>query len=81
MTREEFEIWKRKWYNTVPRCTDFVCCHEMTSCGIERQCGDCTIYPTWKFFREGGREHFTCTDVGCIDCLRNHDCNRRRYDR
>jgi len=79
MTQEDFQKWKRRWYKTVPRCADFVCCHELTSCAVELQCGE-TIYPTWTFYREEGREHFTCTDVGCIDCLRNHDCKRRRYE-
>ncbi len=84
MTQEAFKQWKRWWFETVPQCHTFVCCHELTTCGVELQCGDCTIYPTWKFFGEG-REHFTCTDVDCSDCLRNHEClkerNKENYDR
>jgi len=78
MKQKDFEDWKRNWFKYVPQCFDFVCCHEMTSCGVERFCGDCTIYPTWNTAIEKKFKIPTCNDVGCDDCLRNHDCKRRK---
>ncbi len=74
MTFKDYNKWKRKWYCTVPRCTQFVCCHEMTLCGVDHLCGDSTIYPTWNYYQDVHIFKETCTDVGCEDCLRNHDC-------
>ena len=78
MTMEEFKEWKKKWYKTVPRCDDFVCCHELTACGVDYLCGDCTIYETWKLPRYG---KVTCTDVGCEDCFEKYSCKRGRQRR
>ena len=46
MTEEEFKNWKKDWYKRVPKCENFVCCHELMSCGIKIFCGDCSIYDT-----------------------------------
>lgn len=78
MSKEEFEMWKKKWYDTVPRCDDFICCHELTACGVDYLCGDCTIYLTWKHYQETYTDRITCTDVSCDDCLRNYDCKKRK---
>lgn len=77
MTREDFEEWKQWWYRMVPRCENFICCHELTSCGIDRLCGDCTVYETWQNYRDILSNKVTCTDVGCEDCMLKYDCIRR----
>lgn len=76
MTREEFEKWKANWYKTVPRCDDFVCCHELTACGVDYLCGDCTIYETWQRYRNTLTDKVTCTDVNCTDCFEKYECKR-----
>jgi hypothetical protein len=77
---KEFEEWKRNWYKTVPRCTQFVCCHELTACGVNYLCGDCTIFPTWEYYQQTRTNKVTCTDVSCEDCLKNHNCERTYHD-
>lgn len=72
-----FETWKRQWFKYIPKCADFVCCHELSSCGVDKFCGDSTIYPTWNDAVERHLTKPTCTNVGCADCLRNHDCEKR----
>ncbi len=76
MTREEFKEWKVNWYKTIPRCDDFVCCHELTVCGIDYLCGDCTIYEIWQQYRDTLTGKVTCTDVDCMDCLEHYDCHK-----
>ncbi len=71
-TREEFLEWKKNWYEKIPKCKDFVCCHELTSCGVELLCGDCSIYETWdKMY-----DKITCIDTNCMDCMLKHECSK-----
>ena len=70
MTEDQFKEWKKDWYKRVPGCENFVCCHELMSCGIKIFCGDCSIYDTYirdKHPRE-------CTMVGCDDCFMKYEC-------
>lgn len=71
MTISEFEEWKKDWYERVPKCNKFVCCHELMSCGIKIFCGDCSIYGTYKRDKEP-RE---CTTVSCDDCMLKYECS------
>ncbi len=75
MTLSEFEDWKKDWYERVPKCKDFNCCHELMSCGIKIFCGDCSIYSTYSTDKEP-RE---CTTVGCDDCTRKYECNDYKH--
>lgn len=68
-TDAEFDMWKKEWYDTVPKCRDFQCCHELMSCGINVGCGDCSILSTMS---RGCS--YICSDVTCIDCVRRSDC-------
>lgn len=70
MIEEEFKDWKKDWYNSVPKCENFVCCHELMSCGIKIFCGDCSIYGTYI----KDRDPIECTTVGCNDCLTKYSC-------
>lgn len=70
MTISEFEEWKKDWYEKVPKCKNFVCCHELMSCGIKIFCGDCSIYNT--YIRDKCPKE--CTTVGCDDCIMKYEC-------
>lgn len=78
MTREEFENWRTWWYRMVPHCFEFVCEHELTSCGVNYLCGDCTIYETWQHYRNTLTDKVTCTDINCGDCMLKHECEGRK---
>jgi len=69
-TEEDFEKWKEFWFDTVPKCRDFVCSHDLMSCGIGHACGECSLYETMQ----RGDACNICTDVGCADCCRKNDC-------
>ena len=71
MTISEFEEWKKDWYERVPKCNKFVCCHELMSCGIKIFCGDCSIYSTYSIDKEPQE----CTTVGCDDCMIKYICD------
>jgi len=70
MTELEFKEWKDDWYKRVPKCKDFICCHELMSCGIKIFCGDCSIYGTYIMDKDP-RE---CATVGCNDCIMKYEC-------
>ncbi len=70
MTEGEFKEWKKDWYNRIVRCENFVCCHELMSCGIKIFCGDCSIYCT--YMRDD--DPMECTTVGCNDCINKYEC-------
>ena len=70
MTESEFEEWKKDWYTRIPGCEDFVCCHELMSCGIRIFCGDCSIYDTYKKEKNA----VECITVGCDDCVSKYEC-------
>jgi hypothetical protein len=76
-TRQDFEEWKNWWYKTVPRCNDFICIHELTSCGVDYICGDSTRYEMWLQWRDLLCGKCICTDVGCEDCILKYDCKER----
>lgn len=69
-SKDQFEEWRKHWYETFPKCEDFSCCHELMSCGISLACGDCSIHSTMS----GGSAGSVCTDVTCIDCLHRFEC-------
>ena len=75
MTEEEFKDWKKDWYKRVPGCENFVCCHELMSCGIKIFCGDCSIYDTYT--RDSNPRE--CDIVGCDDCFIKYEC--KDYER
>lgn len=70
MTEEEFKEWKEDWYNRIVRCRNFICCHELMSCGIKIFCGDCSIYSTYS----NDDSPMECITVGCDDCMLKYDC-------
>jgi hypothetical protein len=70
MTESEFKEWKIDWYEKVPKCDKFVCCHELMSCGIKIFCGDCSIYSTYS----KDKKPEECTTVGCDDCMVKYEC-------
>ena len=72
ITKEQFEIWKKFWFERIPKCKDFVCCHEMTSCAINFLCGCGSIYETYSK-QKHPRE---CTTVGCADCMLKYECEK-----
>jgi len=67
----EFNEWIELWLDTVPKCRDFACCHELMSCGIMVACS-CSIYPTMAHAH--GNVCYICGDVYCVDCMNRHDC-------
>lgn len=69
-TADEFEDWRKSWYQIVPRCPDFSCCHELMSCGIGHACGDASLHYTMT----RGAASDICTDAECIDCTSRHQC-------
>ena len=71
-TEKDFNVWKKQWYNTIPRCKDFRCIHELSSCGINYVCGDCSIWDTFK----KGLWDGVCDNVNCVDCMRRHGCDK-----
>ena len=73
---EDFVRWQKQWYKTIPKCGDFSCIHELTSCGVDRLCGDCTILEMWKV----PKHKVICDDVGCEDCMRRYDCKMRKLE-
>jgi hypothetical protein len=75
-TIEDFEAWKKTWHLEVPKCPDFVCCHELDSCGISRACGQCSRFGTMS----RGVASDICEDVDCIDCVKRHECMYGRLD-
>ena len=75
-TIADFEAWATTWYTQVPKCQDFICCHELNSCGINRACGPCSRYETMA----RGIAFDICEDVDCIDCDNRHDCMYGRLD-
>ncbi len=73
LSKEKFDEWKLNWYDSVPKCRDFVCCHELMSCGIGILCGDCTLYNTWK---KNIYSAYKCTTVYCADCRNKYTCQK-----
>ena len=71
-SRVKFERWKKEWYETVPKCKDFTCVHDLMSCGISIICGDCSIYETFK----RGNWYYVCQTVSCMDCTKRYTCKR-----
>lgn len=71
--RDEFDSWKQGWYDTIPKCRYFDCCHELMSCGINVLCGDCTIYNTWKNRKSNVN---ICKTVDCMDCIEKYSCKK-----
>lgn len=80
ISKEKFEEWKLEWYDKVPKCRGFVCCHELMKCGIGILCGDCSIYSTWKN-NIGDPNIYTCETVYCADCEKKYTCEKIKYDR
>ena len=70
MTEEEFKEWKKDWYKRVPKCENFVCCHELMSCGIKIFCGDCSIHGVYAM----DKNPMECDTVGCDDCFIKYEC-------
>jgi hypothetical protein len=73
MSKKEFDEWKAEWYIKIPGCKDFACVHELTACGIDFLCGDCSIYQTYKT-QEVPME---CSDISCQDCFLSHSCDKK----
>ncbi len=71
MTESEFNEWKKDWYQRIPKCEEFLCCHELMSCGIKILCGDCSIYETYR----KASNLKECITVGCNDCMLKYKCN------
>jgi hypothetical protein len=72
MSKIEFESWKKEWFLRVPKCKDFACCHELTTCAIKPLCGCGSIYSTYHS-QECSTE---CLEVTCADCFNKYDCKR-----
>jgi hypothetical protein len=70
MNEKEFQFWKEEWFLYVPKCKDFVCCHELTSCAIKPLCGCGSIYNTYK----SQEIPLECLEVTCNDCLSKYEC-------
>ncbi len=75
--RDLYEKWKQSWYDAVPKCKDFICSHELMSCGIDTLCGYCTIYETW---RKNKPNAYICTTIDCMDCEMKYECKKVRYE-
>lgn len=71
MTKNEFEKWKLNWFLRVPKCFNFHCCHELTSCAINPLCGCGSLYETYKL-QECPLE---CLEVTCDDCMLKNECD------
>ncbi len=70
MSKEEFEDWKREWNLKVPKCSDFSCVHELSSCAIELLCSQGSIWNTYSKQKHPQE----CTTVSCIDCFHRYSC-------
>ena len=70
LNKEEFENWKEEWNLRIPKCKDFICCHELDSCAIDRLCSQGSIYETYK----QQSIPTECTNVDCMDCIKHYDC-------
>jgi hypothetical protein len=68
-TKEEFEEWLKLWRVLIPKCNDFICCHDSDSCCINFACGEGSIVETMR--RGTGS---ICESVNCIDCLKRYTC-------
>ena len=71
LTKEEFSQWKEEWNLRIPKCKDFICCHELNSCAVDRLCSQGSMYETYK--RQ--TSPVECDDVTCGDCMRREDCD------
>lgn len=76
MDEKQFNKWKRKWFDEVPKCRSFVCCHELTSCAIRPLCGCGSIYETYR--QQTNPEE--CLTVTCEDCIKKYTCNRYKRE-
>jgi hypothetical protein len=72
MSKNEFTFWKEEWFLRVPKCKDFVCCHELTSCAVKFLCGCGSLYDIYKT-QEVPLE---CSEVSCSDCLLKYECRQ-----
>lgn len=72
MTKEEFQEWKKSWFDRIPKCQDFACCHELMSCAIYPLCGCGSIYETYTIQKSPEE----CNTVGCIDCMLKCECKK-----
>ncbi len=70
MTKKEFKVWKTEWKYRIPKCKNFICCHEMTSCAIDYLCSEGSIWETYS--RQ--KHPMECTGVGCADCMSKYTC-------
>lgn len=72
----DWGTWCREWLETVPKCRDFACIHELMRCGIDIACGDCSIPETVRAGCSG-----ICDGVSCIDCVHVQGCKQQgRYE-
>jgi len=76
MNEEEFFQWKRNWFKRIPKCIDFACCHELSSCAIKPLCGCGSIFQTYQY-QIRPEECFT---VDCSDCLNKHECTKENNE-
>jgi hypothetical protein len=67
-TNKEFEEWLRLWRIMVPKCIDFICCHDSDSCCINFACDGSMV----STMRRG--TSCICESVNCIDCLKKYHC-------
>ncbi len=74
MNKKEFEFWKKDWLKRIPKCQDFVCCHETSNCAIRPLCGCGSIYETYK----SQKDPEECNTIDCMDCMLRWECNRPR---
>ena len=74
MSETQFEQWKKEWNLRIPKCSEFVCCHELGTCAILFLCSQGSIYSTYK----SQKDPKECNNVSCIDCVLRYECNKRK---
>ena len=70
LSKGDFEKWKLNWFMRVPKCFNFMCCHELTSCCVDYLCGCGSIYETYK----NQECPLECFEVDCDDCMNKYEC-------
>ena len=73
MTKGEFLDWKKKWFDKVPGCKDFACCHELMTCAVKPLCGF-SIYESYI----NQEIPLECLEVSCKDCFLIHECKKTK---
>lgn len=72
MDEKQFEEWRQGWFDRIPKCSSFICCHELTSCCVDWLCPCGSIYSTYKSQKDP-RE---CEYVSCMDCVEKYECKK-----